>query len=130
MPKNSKARIDANRRYAEKSYDRLYPFVPKGRKVEIQAEADVQNESLNDFIVKAIDERIERLQRKRDAETPFAPPLGEWCTKNCKKRCGVIYANSDGIEKPWCSLYGKELTDRDETTGEYRKCAECLNEAE
>lgn len=61
MPKNSKARIDANRRYAEKSYDRLYPFVPKGRKAEIQAAADAKGESLNDFIVKAIDERINKL---------------------------------------------------------------------
>ncbi|MVB11828.1 hypothetical protein CAFE_25550 [Caprobacter fermentans] len=60
MPKNSKARIDANRRYAEKSYDRLYPFVPKGRKAEIQAAADRVGETLNEYIVKAIDQRMER----------------------------------------------------------------------
>lgn len=49
-----------------KAYDRLYPFVLKGRKDEIRAAADAQNpkESLNDFIVKAINERMERLGYK------------------------------------------------------------------
>lgn len=65
MPKNSKARIDANRRYAEKAYDRLYPFVPKGRKAEIQAAAETLGETLNEFIVRAIDERIERMKKKQ-----------------------------------------------------------------
>lgn len=65
MPKNSKARIDANRRYSEKAYERLYPFVPKGRKAEIKVAADAQGESLNDFIVKAIDERMERLRDRK-----------------------------------------------------------------
>lgn len=62
MPKTSKAQSQASNRYAAKSYDRLYPFVPKGRKAEIQAVADAQGESLNDFIIKAIDERIQRLK--------------------------------------------------------------------
>lgn len=63
MPKNSKARIDANRRYAEKAYDRLYPFVPKGRKAEIQEAADTLGETLNEFIVKAIDERMRKVPK-------------------------------------------------------------------
>jgi predicted HicB family RNase H-like nuclease len=63
MPKASKAAVEAHAKYNAKSYDRLYPFVPKGRKDEIQTMADAQNpkESLNEFIVKAIDERMERL---------------------------------------------------------------------
>lgn len=130
MPKNSKAKIDANRRYTEKSYDRLYPFVPKGRKTEIQAAADAVGETLNEFIVKAIDERMERIQRKREAEMPFVPPPGESCTKECKKRCKMIPAVEGGSKErakfwepdvgvPWCSMYGKEITDN-------KKCVECL----
>jgi GAF domain-containing protein len=60
MPKNSKAKIAANNRNTKNHYDRLYPFVPKGRKAEIQAAADAQSESLNDFVVKAIEERMEK----------------------------------------------------------------------
>ena len=58
------SRTRANRKYNEKTYERLYPYVIKGRKAEIQAAADAAGESLNDFICKAIDERIERLKGK------------------------------------------------------------------
>ena len=34
--------------------------VPKGRKAELQAHAEEQGESLNGFIVRAVDETIER----------------------------------------------------------------------
>lgn len=64
MPKTSKAQSQASNKYAAKAYDRLYPFVPKGRKAEIQTAADAVGESLNDFICKAIDERMERMGRK------------------------------------------------------------------
>lgn len=56
----SKAQTRASNKYHEKAYDRLYPFVPKGRKAEIQAAADAAGETLNEFIVKAIDKRMER----------------------------------------------------------------------
>lgn len=62
MPKTSKAQSQASNKYAAKSYDRLYPFVPKGRKAEIQSAADAVGETLNEFIVKAIDERMERIK--------------------------------------------------------------------
>ncbi len=55
---------ESKAKYNAKTYDRLYPFVPKGRKAEIQAAADAVGESLNDFICKAIDERMERLKGK------------------------------------------------------------------
>jgi predicted HicB family RNase H-like nuclease len=38
--------------------------LPKGRKAEIQAAADAAGETLNEYIVKAIDERMERLEGK------------------------------------------------------------------
>lgn len=60
----STAQSRASNKYAAKAYDRLYPFVPKGRKAEIQAAADSLGESLNDFIVKAIDDRIDRIQKE------------------------------------------------------------------
>ena len=60
MPKASKAAVEAHARYNSKSYDRLYPFVPRGRKAEIQGAADRANETLNEYIVKAIDQRMER----------------------------------------------------------------------
>ena len=62
----STAQSRASNKYAAKAYDRLYPFVPKGRKAEIQAVADVLGESLNDFIVTAIDERMERVLALRE----------------------------------------------------------------
>lgn len=38
--------------------------LPKGRKSEIQDAADAAGETLNEYIVKAIDERMERLEGK------------------------------------------------------------------
>ena len=61
MPRATKAAMTAHAKYNAKAYDRLYPFVPRGRKAEIQAAAGAVKESLNDFICKAIDERMERL---------------------------------------------------------------------
>lgn len=49
-------------------YTRL--FVPKGRKAEIQAAAEQVGETLNEFIVKAIDERLER-QKSQRINFPF-----------------------------------------------------------
>jgi hypothetical protein len=60
MPRATKAAMTAHAKYNAKAYDRLYPFVPKGRKAEIQAAADALGETLNEYIVKAIDERMER----------------------------------------------------------------------
>ena len=49
------------RRYNEKAYDRLQLVVPKGKKAAIKECADGQGESLNAFVSRAIDERMERL---------------------------------------------------------------------
>ena len=55
----SEARKRANGRYLE-SLDEIKVRVPKGRKAELQAHAEQQGESLNGFIVRAVDETIER----------------------------------------------------------------------
>lgn len=52
---------ESSRAYNAKMYDRLYPYVKKGHKAEIQAAADAAGETLNEYIVKAIDERMERM---------------------------------------------------------------------
>lgn len=61
--RDMKKQAEWSRAYNAKSYDRLYPFVPKGRKAEIQAAAEAEGETLNEFIVKAINERIDRLEK-------------------------------------------------------------------
>ncbi len=63
MARDMQKQSQWSRAYNEKAYERLYPFVPKGRKAEIQFAAKAQGETLNEFIVKAIDERMERLRR-------------------------------------------------------------------
>ena len=68
--RNMKKQAEWSRAYSEKSYDRLYPFVRKGHKAEIQAAADAAGETLNEYIVKAIDARMAREARAM----PCAPP--------------------------------------------------------
>ena len=58
--KKSKPSTAAKNRYNAKAYDRLNVVVPKGRKAELQAHAESRGESLNGFIVRAVDQTIER----------------------------------------------------------------------
>ena len=50
----TKAHLEGNRRYLEKQ-DSILIRIPKGRKAELQAHAKKQGESLNGFIVRAVD---------------------------------------------------------------------------
>ncbi len=47
-------------RYIEKTYDRINLTVKKGKKEIIKAHAEAQGKSVNEFINRAIDEKIER----------------------------------------------------------------------
>lgn len=135
MAKSSKAKIDANNRYSAKAYDRLYPFVPKGRKADIQAAAEEQGETLNEFIVQAIEERMSRLQaekRRSEAAKPFVAPEGEFCPKDCKKRGTQIrgpqaasYETPLSAGVPWCYQYFAELEWKDKEAGICLKCKRC-----
>lgn len=64
--------IRYNNEFIKQAYDRVNLTLPKGRKDAIQALASTYGESLNGFITKSIDERVERLQttteNKKDAE--------------------------------------------------------------
>lgn len=56
----SKAQQKAVNKYMRENYDRVNLTLPKGRKDEIKAHAEVHNESVNAFIARAIDEAISR----------------------------------------------------------------------
>jgi hypothetical protein len=51
---------DYKRQFNEKQYDRLYPYVKKGRKTIYEAAAKAEDKSLNDFISCALEEKLER----------------------------------------------------------------------
>ena len=46
--------------YIARTYDRVNLTMPKGRKEVIQAKTDAQGESVNAYINKAIEQRMER----------------------------------------------------------------------
>lgn len=47
-------------KWIAKTYDRVNLTMPKGKKEIIQAHAEAQGESVNSYINKAIDQRMER----------------------------------------------------------------------
>ena len=49
---------ESKRKYNEKSYDRIQLVVKKGRKAEIQAAAEKQGESLNAYVIGAVERRM------------------------------------------------------------------------
>lgn len=58
------AQKKAVRKYKENNYDRVELSVPKGKKDTIKTHAETQEESLNGFINRAIDETMERDKEK------------------------------------------------------------------
>ena len=59
--KKGTAATRAKNKYNAANYDRLYPIVPKGRKKVYETEAAAAGyQSLNEFVVTAIEEKIER----------------------------------------------------------------------
>ena len=58
----SKAQQDAVRKYVKAHYDEVKIRMEKGRKAQIQAHAEIQGESVNGFINRAIAETMERDQ--------------------------------------------------------------------
>ncbi|MFP4976409.1 transcriptional regulator [Paenibacillus sp. CN-4] len=58
--KTGTAATRAKNKYNAANYDRLYPYVPKGRKAVYEAAAAAAGMSLNDFVVTAIEEKLQR----------------------------------------------------------------------
>lgn len=61
----SKAATKAKNKYNKENYDRLYPVTKKGRKKIYEEAAKRAGLSLNDFIIKAIEEKIEREENEQ-----------------------------------------------------------------
>ena len=58
--KVSKAQQKAVNKYVKNNYDRINVTFAKGRKEEIKAHAESHGESVNAFIVRAVNEAMER----------------------------------------------------------------------
>ena len=56
--KISKAQQKAVNKYVQKNYDRINVTFPKGFKAEIKAHAEAQGESMNAFIIRAVNEAM------------------------------------------------------------------------
>lgn len=56
----TKAATKAKNKYNEKAYDRINLALPKGKKDQIKEHAESRNESVNGFIIRAIDETMEK----------------------------------------------------------------------
>ncbi len=64
MSPASKAQQKAVNKYIKSNYDQLHVVLPKGRRAEIQEHAVLQGESISAFVVRAINETIERDKQK------------------------------------------------------------------
>lgn len=58
--KISKAQQKAVQKYVKNNYDRVVVTFPKGRRKEIKTAATAAGESVNGYIKKAVDQRMER----------------------------------------------------------------------
>ena len=56
----TEARKRANKKYLKETVEDIRIRVPKGQKAVIKAHADRQQESMNQFVIRAINETMER----------------------------------------------------------------------
>ena len=64
LEKKGTAATRAKNKYNASNYDRLYPYVKKGRKAVYEQAAKEAGMSLNDYITTAIEEKIIRDKEK------------------------------------------------------------------
>ncbi len=57
-PKTSKAQQKAVHKYSKNHYDRISVYFPKGHREKIQDRAAATGESVNGYIRKAVDDRL------------------------------------------------------------------------
>ena len=67
--KYTDARKEGNRKWDAANLDRVSIAMAKGKKDDIKAAAAAAEESMNQYIVCAIDQRIERERGEKDNET-------------------------------------------------------------
>jgi hypothetical protein len=63
MERKGTAATRAKNKYNAANYDRLYPYVPKGRKAVYEAAAKKAGMSLNEFIIAALEEKVDRINQ-------------------------------------------------------------------
>lgn len=68
--------IKYNNDFIRRAYDRINLTVPKGQKEAIQAAATAQGESVNEYIKRAIEQRMERESIERGGGFDNLPPDG------------------------------------------------------
>ncbi|MGF6990061.1 putative HicB family RNase H-like nuclease [Lachnospiraceae bacterium PM6-15] len=56
----SEAQNKATQKYIKSNYDEFKLRLPKGQKAIIKAHADAQGESMNAFVIRAIDETMKK----------------------------------------------------------------------
>lgn len=66
-----------NNQFNRQKYDRIGLMVPKGQKEQIQAAASRQGQSLNAYIVGAVNERMEREQPEEQVQEHSSPSVLE-----------------------------------------------------
>ena len=62
--KYTEARKEGNRKWDAANLDRVSIAMPKGKKDDIKAAAAAAGESMNQYIIAAVDQRIERDKRE------------------------------------------------------------------
>lgn len=62
----TEARKKANEKYLKESVEDIRIRVPKGDKAKVQEHAATMGESMNSFVVRAIDETMERDNHKQE----------------------------------------------------------------
>ncbi|MGN0600771.1 MAG: toxin-antitoxin system HicB family antitoxin [Oscillospiraceae bacterium] len=60
----SKAQMAATKRFEDKNYDKALIRLPKGKKAEIQTAAEKQGESLNAYVIGAVERRMKAEQEE------------------------------------------------------------------
>lgn len=68
MRKYTEARRENNKKWDAANLDRVSIAIPKGRKEVIKAAAAAAGESMNQYIITAVDERMERGQFAAEAQ--------------------------------------------------------------
>ena len=66
----TEARKKANEKYLKESVEDIRIRVPKGDKAKVQEHAATMGESMNSFVVRAIDETMERDRQSSPAPKP------------------------------------------------------------
>ena len=128
----SKAQQAAVHKYVKANYDRLEVTVPKGKKSQIKIHAEDKGESVNAFIVRAVDETMNR-DRQDDIDTARGS-LQNWRDMNTPGSLVAEIQEAEHLlaDTTWKNVfYNPQLykTDEDKKSVAValRECADCVH---